>query len=189
MPETAGVLTWAVQNSPGASLQTGGCQRRSLFSSSFAACESAMYWCNRRKILDSSLNGSISNIHHAENRQTLCLPYPQIQKWMHRRTGTGAGDEPCISRYPCEDTLYALKPVGSGSGQPKHVTYRCQPPTAYTYHQCCLLTLGTDLCLAACKYSATLDVKTTQIYAKSSQQKKEECHHQLYRHGSFAPNT
>ena len=71
---------------------------------------------------------------------------------------------------PCEDTCNVqLKPWVKAAGITKHVTYHVSRHTFATM----LLTLGADL-YTVCKLLGHSDVKTTQIYAKIINKKKED---------------
>lgn len=83
----------------------------------------------------------------------------------------GADEEELVfSSLPCEDTCNALiKPWIKEAGITKHVTYHVSRHTFSTM----MLTLGADL-YTVCKLLGHMDVKTTQIYAKIINKKKDD---------------
>ncbi len=105
-----------------------------------------------------------------KTRQPLYLPLSaQARKWMPKRDGADE-EEPVFSTLPCEDTCNTLiKPWVKSAGIAKHVTYHVSRHTFATM----LLTLGADL-YTVCKLLGHTDVKTTQIYAKIINKKKDD---------------
>ena len=105
-----------------------------------------------------------------KTRRPLYLPLSaQARKWMPERDGADE-EEPVFSTLPCEDTCNALiKPWVKSAGIAKHVTYHVSRHTFATM----LLTLGADL-YTVCKLLGHTDVKTTQIYAKIINKKKDD---------------
>ena len=110
------------------------------------------------------------NIIMQKTRQPLYLPLSMnARKWMPERNEAG-DDDPVFPTLPCEDTCNVqLKPWVRAAGITKHVTYHCARHTFATM----LLTLGADL-YTVCKLLGHSDVKTTQIYAKIINKKKED---------------
>ena len=126
----------------------------------------ALKWKN----VDSSAEQWRINIIMQKTRQPLYLPLSMnARKWMPERNG--AGDEDLVfPTLPCEDTCnMQLKPWVKAAGITKHVTYHVSRHTFATM----LLTLGADL-YTVCKLLGHSDVKTTQIYAKIINKKKED---------------
>ena len=122
------------------------------------------------KNVDSSAEQWRINIIMQKTRQPLYLPLSMnARKWMPERNG--AGDEDLVfPTLPCEDTCnMQLKPWVKAAGITKHVTYHVSRHTFATM----LLTLGADL-YTVCKLLGHSDVKTTQIYAKIINKKKED---------------
>lgn len=105
-----------------------------------------------------------------KTRQPLYLPLSmQARKWMPERGGADE-EEAVFSTLPCEDTCNALiKPWIKEAGITKHVTYHVSRHTFATM----MLTLGADL-YTVCKLLGHTDVKTTQIYAKIINKKKDD---------------
>lgn len=105
-----------------------------------------------------------------KTRQPLYLPLSmQARKWMPERNGADE-EELVFSTLPCEDTCNALvKPWIKEAGITKHVTYHVSRHTFATM----MLTLGADL-YTVCKLLGHTDVKTTQIYAKIINKKKDD---------------
>lgn len=110
------------------------------------------------------------NIIMQKTRQPLYLPLSmQARKWMPERGGA-AEDDPVFATLPCEDTCNVqLKPWVKEAGITKHVTYHVSRHTFATM----MLTLGADL-YTVCKLLGHTDVKTTQIYAKIINKKKDD---------------
>lgn len=105
-----------------------------------------------------------------KTRQPLYLPLSmQARKWMPERDGVDE-EELVFSTLPCEDTCNALiKPWIKKAGITKHITYHVSRHTFATM----MLTLGADL-YTVCKLLGHTDVKTTQIYAKIINKKKDD---------------
>lgn len=79
-------------------------------------------------------------------------------------------EEAVFSTLPCEDTCNVqIKQWVKEAGITKHVTYHVSRHTFATM----LLTLGADL-YTVCKLLGHTDVKTTQIYAKIINKKKDD---------------
>ena len=110
------------------------------------------------------------NIIMQKTRQPLYLPLSmQARKWMPERDGA-AEDDPVFATLPCEDTCnMQIKPWVKEAGITKHVTYHVSRHTFATM----MLTLGADL-YTVCKLLGHTDVKTTQIYAKIINKKKDD---------------
>lgn len=110
------------------------------------------------------------NIIMQKTRQPLYLPLStQARKWMPERGGA-AEDDPVFATLPCEDTCNVqIKPWVKEAGITKHVTYHVSRHTFATM----MLTLGADL-YTVCKLLGHTDVKTTQIYAKIINKKKDD---------------
>ena len=83
----------------------------------------------------------------------------------------GAAEEDSVfTTLPCEGTCNVqIKPWVKEAGITKHVTYHVSRHTFATM----LLTLGADL-YTVCKLLGHTDVKTTQIYAKIINKKKDD---------------
>lgn len=105
-----------------------------------------------------------------KTRQPLYLPLSmQARKWMPERDGATEEDS-VFSTLPCEDTCNVqIKPWVKEAGITKHVTYHVSRHTFATM----MLTLGADL-YTVCKLLGHTDVKTTQIYAKIINKKKDD---------------
>lgn len=105
-----------------------------------------------------------------KTRQPLYLPLSmQARKWMPGRDGATEEDS-VFSTLPCEDTCNVqIKPWVKEAGITKHVTYHVSRHTFATM----MLTLGADL-YTVCKLLGHTDVKTTQIYAKIINKKKDD---------------
>ena len=110
------------------------------------------------------------NIIMQKTRQPLYLPLSmQARKWMPERDGA-TEDDPVFATLPCEDTCNVqIKPWVKEAGITKHVTYHVSRHTFATM----MLTLGADL-YTVCKLLGHTDVKTTQIYAKIINKKKDD---------------
>lgn len=110
------------------------------------------------------------NIIIQKTRQPLYLPLSmQARKWMPERDGA-TEDDPVFATLPCEDTCNVqIKPWVKEAGITKHVTYHVSRHTFATM----MLTLGADL-YTVCKLLGHTDVKTTQIYAKIINKKKDD---------------
>lgn len=110
------------------------------------------------------------NIIMQKTRQPLYLPLSmQARKWMPERNGA-AEEDSVFATLPCEDTCNVqIKPWVREAGITKHVTYHVSRHTFATM----LLTLGADL-YTVCKLLGHTDVKTTQIYAKIINKKKDD---------------
>lgn len=110
------------------------------------------------------------NIIMQKTRQPLYLPLSmQARKWMPERDGA-TEEDPVFSTLPCEDTCNVqIKPWVKKAGITKHVTYHVSRHTFATM----MLTLGADL-YTVCKLLGHTDVKTTQIYAKIINKKKDD---------------
>ena len=110
------------------------------------------------------------NIIMQKTQQPLYLPLSmQAGKWMPERDGSGE-EEAVFSTLPCEDTCNVqIKQWVKEAGITKHVTYHVSRHTFATM----LLTLGADL-YTVCKLLGHTDVKTTQIYAKIINKKKDD---------------
>ena len=101
--------------------------------------------------------------HHAEDAAT---PVPST---LHASKEMGE-EEAVFSTLPCEDTCNVqIKQWVKEAGITKHVTYHVSRHTFATM----LLTLGADL-YTVCKLLGHTDVKTTQIYAKIINKKKDD---------------
>lgn len=105
-----------------------------------------------------------------KTRQPLYLPLSmQARKWMPEQNGA-TGEDSVFSTLPCEDTCNVqIKPWVREAGITKHVTYHVSRHTFATM----MLTLGADL-YTVCKLLGHTDVKTTQIYAKIINKKKDD---------------
>ena len=105
-----------------------------------------------------------------KTRQPLYLPLSmQARKRMPERDGATEEDS-VFSTLPCEDTCNVqIKPWVKEAGITKHVTYHVSRHTFATM----MLTLGADL-YTVCKLLGHTDVKTTQIYAKIINKKKDD---------------
>lgn len=105
-----------------------------------------------------------------KTRQPLYLPLSmQARKWMPEQNGA-TGEDSVFSTLPCEDTCNVqIKPWVKEAGITKHVTYHVSRHTFATM----MLTLGADL-YTVCKLLGHTDVKTTQIYAKIINKKKDD---------------
>ena len=105
-----------------------------------------------------------------KTRRPLYLPLSmQARKWMPERDGATEEDS-VFSTLPCEDTCNVqIKPWVKEAGITKHVTYHVSRHTFATM----MLTLGADL-YTVCKLLGHTDVKTTQIYAKIINKKKDD---------------
>lgn len=110
------------------------------------------------------------NIIMQKTRHPLYLPLSmQARKWMPERDGA-TEDDPVFATLPCEDTCNVqIKPWVKEAGITKHVTYHVSRHTFATM----MLTLGADL-YTVCKLLGHTDVKTTQIYAKIINKKKDD---------------
>lgn len=110
------------------------------------------------------------NIIMQKTRQPLYLPLStQARKWMPERNGA-AEEDLVFATLPCEDTCNVqIKPWVREAGITKHVTYHVSRHTFATM----MLTLGADL-YTVCKLLGHTDVKTTQIYAKIINKKKDD---------------
>lgn len=110
------------------------------------------------------------NIIMQKTRQPLYLPLSmQARKWMPERNGA-AEEDSVFATLSCEDTCNVqIKPWVREAGITKHVTYHTARHTFATM----LLTLGADL-YTVCKLLGHTDVKTTQIYAKIINKKKDD---------------
>lgn len=110
------------------------------------------------------------NIIMQKTRQPLYLPLSmQARKWMPERNGATEEDL-VFATLPCEDTCNVqIKPWVREAGITKHVTYHVSRHTFATM----MLTLGADL-YTVCKLLGHTDVKTTQIYAKIINKKKDD---------------
>lgn len=105
-----------------------------------------------------------------KTRQPLYLPLSmQARKWMPERDDT-AEEDSVFATLPCEDTCNVqIKSWVKEAGITKHVTYHVSRHTFATM----MLTLGADL-YTVCKLLGHTDVKTTQIYAKIINKKKDD---------------
>ena len=105
-----------------------------------------------------------------KTRQPLYLPLSmQARRWMPERDGA-AEEDSVFSTLPCEDTCNVqIKSWVKEAGITKHVTYHVSRHTFATM----MLTLGADL-YTVCKLLGHTDVKTTQIYAKIINKKKDD---------------
>lgn len=110
------------------------------------------------------------NIVMQKTRQPLYLPLSmQARKWMPERDGADEEDA-VFSTLPCEDSCNVLiKSWVKEAGITKHVSYHVSRHTFATM----MLTLGADL-YTVCKLLGHTDVKTTQIYAKIINKKKDD---------------
>lgn len=110
------------------------------------------------------------NIIMQKTQQPLYLPLSmQARKWLPERNGAGE-EEAVFSTLPSEDTCNVqIKQWVKEAGITKHVTYHVSRHTFATM----LLTLGADL-YTVCKLLGHTDVKTTQIYAKIINKKKDD---------------
>ena len=110
------------------------------------------------------------NIVMQKTRQPLYLPLSmQARKWMPERDEADEEDA-VFSTLPCEDSCNVLiKSWVKEAGITKQVSYHVSRHTFATM----MLTLGADL-YAVCKLLGHTDVKTTQIYAKIINKKKDD---------------
>ncbi len=110
------------------------------------------------------------NIVMQKTRQPLYLPLSmQARKWMPERDEADEEDA-VFSTLPCEDSCNVLiKSWVKEAGITKHVSYHVSRHTFATM----MLTLGADL-YTVCKLLGHTDVKTTQIYAKIINKKKDD---------------